>query len=92
MCSICGSLLLNAKSIVQCFFYFSLKRKKNKYNKGKAKRKWHRKILLQIQFFAKLFTNAKVGYIVFFRVCAIFTNTKVGNIRRKCSLTPESGT
>jgi len=35
MCLICGSLLLNAKSIVQRFFYFNLKMaKKNKYNKG----------------------------------------------------------
>jgi hypothetical protein len=27
-----------------------------------------------------------------FWIYAIFTNTRVGNIRRNCSLTPESGT
>jgi hypothetical protein len=54
--------LSNAKSVVQRFFYFYLKRE-NK-NKG-TKRKWHRKILLQIQFFAKLFIDGRVRNITY---------------------------
>jgi len=54
--------LSNAKFVVQRFFYFYLKRENN--NKG-TKRKWHRKILLQIQFFTKLFIDGRVKNIVF---------------------------
>jgi hypothetical protein len=93
ICSICRPLLLNAKLLCNAFFYFCLKRANNK-ERVNRKKKRHRKIVsfsLKIQNFATLFTSARVTNIIFFWVCAIFTNTKVGNICRYCSLTPESG-
>jgi len=46
MCSIYKPLLLNAKSVVQCSFYFHLKGAND--NKMVNKKRWNRKILLQI--------------------------------------------
>jgi len=89
-CPICEPLLLNAKSVVQHLFYFDLKRTNN--NKRVNNKRWHWKILLQIQFFVKLVIDSRVRNIAFFWVCAIFTNIKVENIRRNCSLTLESRT
>jgi hypothetical protein len=71
MCPICGPLLLNAKSVVQHFFYFHLKRANN--NKRVNNKRWHRKILLQIKFFVKLVTDSRFRNIVFFLgLCNIY--------------------
>ena len=71
MCPICGPLLLNAKFVVQHFFYFHLKRANN--NKRVNNKGWHRKILLQIQFFVKLVTDGRFRNIVFFLgLCNIY--------------------
>ena len=47
------------------------------------------KFFFKFIFFAKLFIDARVRNIVIFWVCAIFTNTRVGNIHMNCSLTLE---
>jgi hypothetical protein len=67
ICSICGLLLLNAKFIVQRFFYFSLKgKKKTNIIKGKQKENDIEKFFFKFNFLRNYSLTLKLGILYFF--------------------------
>jgi len=58
------NITAKCKHVVQSFFFISIL--KGLIIIKDKQEKWHRKFLLQIYFFAKIFTDARVKSITFF--------------------------
>jgi hypothetical protein len=82
------TMLLNAKFVVQRFFYFYLKM--GQKIKKKGKKMALEKFFFKLNFLRNYSLTSESEISHLFWLCAIFTNAIVENIHRNHSLTLES--